>query len=233
MNTNLEHSAFPLTALFWCTVLGAASIGASALVAADRPAPPTRQVHLDFHTSEHIPEIGARFDKAQWQAALRAGHVNQINIFAKCHHSWSYYPTKVGRVHPHLKFDLLGAQIAACHEIGVVCPIYYTVGWSATDAEDHPEWLVRQKNGQPAGNWDPKSKAQETKPGFQWKPLCSAASGPYHAHILQQIEEICEGYPVDGFWFDIYDRGTRGCYCTACQARLKQEGVNLADDAAV
>ena len=51
------------------------------------------------------------------------GHVNQINIFAKCHHGWSYYPTQVGQTHPNLKFDLLGAQIEACHEIGVRCPI--------------------------------------------------------------------------------------------------------------
>lgn len=86
-------------------------------VAAASPLPPTRQVHLDFHTSEHIAGIGEKFDKAQFQAALREGRVNQINLFAKCHHSWSYYPTKIGRVHPNLKFDLLGAQIAACHEI--------------------------------------------------------------------------------------------------------------------
>ena len=74
---------------------------------------PTRQVHLDFHTSEYIEGIGEKFDKKQFQGALKAGHVNQINIFAKCHHSWSYYPTKVGRMHPNLKFDLLGAQIEA------------------------------------------------------------------------------------------------------------------------
>jgi len=102
------------------------------------PIPPTRQVHLDFHTSEHIDGVGARFEKAQFQAALRAGNVNAINIFAKCHHSWSYYLTEVGNQHPHLDFDLLGAQIEACHEIGVRCPIYYTVGWSAHDAEIHP-----------------------------------------------------------------------------------------------
>ena len=72
---------------------------------------PARQVHLDFHTSEHIPAVGARFSKKQWQKALKLGHVNSINIFAKCHHSWSYYPTKVGRMHPTLTRDLLGEQL--------------------------------------------------------------------------------------------------------------------------
>ena len=86
---------------------------------------------LDFHTSEHLPEIGKDFAKEQFQHALRVAHVNAINIFAKGHHSWSYYPTKVGHMHPNLEFDLLGAQIEACHEIGVLCPIYYSFGWSA------------------------------------------------------------------------------------------------------
>lgn len=36
---------------------------------------PYRQVHLDFHTSEHITDIGTKFDKKQFQAALKTGHV--------------------------------------------------------------------------------------------------------------------------------------------------------------
>ena len=87
---------------------------------------PSRQIHLDFHTSEHIPDVGRKFDKNQFQEALKVGRVNWINIFAKCHHSWSYYPTNVGQVHPTMvaNLDLLGQQIEACHEIGVRAPIY-------------------------------------------------------------------------------------------------------------
>ena len=108
---------------------------------------PARQIHLDFHTSEHIPDIGVRFSKAQFQQALKTARVNAINVFAKGHHSWSYYPTRVGRMHPNLNFDLLGAQIEACHEIGVKAPIYFTIGWSANDVIDHPEWCARNRDG--------------------------------------------------------------------------------------
>ena len=45
---------------------------------------PSRQIHLDFHTSELIPDIGGGFEKKQFQEALRAGRVNLINVFAKC-----------------------------------------------------------------------------------------------------------------------------------------------------
>ncbi len=48
--------------------------------------------------------------------------------------------------HPHLDFDLLGAQIEACHEIGVECPIYYTVGGRRTTLR-RTDWCARHKDG--------------------------------------------------------------------------------------
>src|SRR5689334_8851438 len=108
---------------------------------------PSRQVHLDFHTSEHIRRVGNRFDERQFQRALKLARLNSVTVFAKCHHGWSYYPTKVGRRHPHLRTNLLARQIEAAHAIGVRAPIYYTVGWSVHDAETHPEWLVRDRDG--------------------------------------------------------------------------------------
>ena len=61
-----------------------------------------RQIHLDFHTSEHIPGIGAAFDPDDFVATFKAANVDSVTIFAKCHHGWSYYPTKVGAPHPNL-----------------------------------------------------------------------------------------------------------------------------------
>ena len=110
---------------------------------------PTRQVHLDFHTSPLIPGVGARFDKKQFQAALIEGDVNSITVFAKCHHGYCYYPSKVGTPHPTMPqgFDLTGAMMDAAHEVGADAPIYITAGWSALDAQTHPEWCMRDENG--------------------------------------------------------------------------------------
>ena len=69
----------------------------------------SRQVHLDFHTTEHLQDIGTNWDKEEWQQRLMEGHVNSINVFAKGHHGWCYYDTEVGTRHPHLDFDLLKA----------------------------------------------------------------------------------------------------------------------------
>ena len=73
-----------------------------------------RQIHLDFHTSEHIPGIGAAFDADEFVGTLKKASVDSITIFAKCHHGWSYYPTKVGAPHPNIaRPDLMGDMVKA------------------------------------------------------------------------------------------------------------------------
>ena len=87
-----------------------------------------RQVHLDFHTSEHIEDIGKKFDKKQFQTALKKGHINSITLFSKCHHGWAYHPSKANEIHPHLDFDLLGAQIQAL-KLRYICQRVLTKKW--------------------------------------------------------------------------------------------------------
>ncbi len=162
----------------------------------------TRQVHLDFHTSEAIEGIGDNFFKKQFQEALLTGHVNSINIFAKGHHGWTYYPSRVGEKHPHLNIDLLGAQIEACHEIGVTAQAYVTVGWSAKDAREHPEWILwKNKNEAPLTIEMRKEKAPDAPFGWGWDLL--SPEGAYKQHILDLTEELCLNYDLDGFWYDI------------------------------
>ena len=48
-----------------------------------------RQIHLDFHTSKYLQNIGKDFDKVSWQEALKEANVQSINIFAKGHHGYS------------------------------------------------------------------------------------------------------------------------------------------------
>ena len=190
-----------------------------------------RQVHLDFHTSELIPAIGGAFSRRQFQEALRIGHIDQINVFAKCHHSWSYYPTKIGIPHPELRIDLLGEQIEACRQIGVRAPIYYTVGWSAHDAETHPEWCMRREDGGfVARDWPAGAHPDDPKPTFQWKLLCPR--GEYHELVMAQTEEICRTFPVDGLWYDIY-QAHELCYCEQCLRGMRDSGTDASDPRAV
>ena len=194
----------------------------------------TRQVHLDYHCSEKISDIGTKFDREEFQETIKKANVNSINLFAKCHHSWSYYPSKIGKMHPHLKFDLLGEQIAACKEVGIKTYIYFTVGWSATDAENHPEWCVRNKDGSFLINGQKNEQDEDSikrkLPNFYWKFLCVNTS--YHNLIISQVEELCKLYEVDGFWFDIY-QVHRLCYCRKCLASMKSLKIDIKDDLSV
>jgi len=154
-----------------------------------------RQIHLDFHTSPHIPAIGESFNKKHWQETLQRAAVNSITIFAKCHHGWSYHPTKVGKMHPHLSFDLLRAQYEACKEIDINCPIYLSAGIDNLASYEHPEWREVNKDGTYAG-W----AKRVLDPGFHMMDFHS----PYLHYLCEQIHEVVELFPgCDGIFLDI------------------------------
>jgi hypothetical protein len=153
-----------------------------------------RQVHLDFHTSEHCDRVGEAFDPDTFADTLKDARVNSINIFAKCHHGYSYYPTKVGTVHPGLKFDLLGAQIEALHRRDILCPIYYSIMWDELAGREHPEWVIVNKDGR---------LASRSPLGSEWGWTTMDVSSGYFDYVAAAVKELMALYPVDGFWFDI------------------------------
>jgi len=178
-----------------------------------------RQVHLDFHTHGDITGIGKKFSKRRFQEALKTGHVDSITLFSKCHHGYSYHPTKVGKQHPHLKFDLLAAQIEACREIGVRCPIYLSAGVDEFMAMEHPEWVVKNRDGR---TYNPLEVV--------WFKLLRFNS-PYLDYLCAQIEEVVQRWPDnDGIFLDII--GLREDYSEGALREMKSLGLkpDQADD---
>ena len=81
-----------------------------------------RQIHLDFHTSEAIPDIAANFDPRTFAETARKAEASSITVFARCHHGWLYYPSKrfPELIHPNLKnHNLLLEQVRALHDAGI------------------------------------------------------------------------------------------------------------------
>jgi len=157
---------------------------------------PFRQIHLDFHTSEHIPAIGADFDPDEFADTLVKAHVNSITCFARCHHGWIYYDTRLNpeRRHPHLTRNLLAEQIDACHARGIRTPIYTTIQWDHFTARQQPAWLCTDETGAVVGT--PPFEA-----GF-YREL--NVNSPYVEEFLKpHIREIMTMLPTDGFFFDI------------------------------
>lgn len=173
-----------------------------------------RQIHLDFHTSEAIPDVGKDFDKAQFQEGLKAAHADSITLFSKCHHGWSYHPTKANVMHPSLKFDLLSAQVEACRELGIRTPIYISAGLDEKCAVEHPEWLVRF--GDESLTW----AASFDEPGFH--RLCFNTG--YLDTLIAQIREVMELYNPPEIFLDICTPPP--CLCSRCRADMKKKGLD-------
>ena len=155
-----------------------------------------RQVHLDFHTSPLIGDVGRDFDPERFAAMVHAAHVDSVTCFAKCHHGHLYYRTDHPARHPSLptKLDLLGAQVKALHQRGIRAPIYISVQCDEFAANTHPEWIVRNVDGT---NCAPKPLANG---GWQILDM----SSPYVDYLAAQLTEVLERFaPVDGIFFDM------------------------------
>ena len=186
-----------------------------------------RCVHLDFHTSPDIAGIGEKFDKDNFINTVKNADVELMTVFAKCHHGYTYYPTKVGTMHPGLKFNLLGEQLDALRSVGIKAPIYIPIGWSKKDADEHPEWRQididtgREKciGTDPEQLSDPEAYIRDCS----WTVLCPG--GTYGDYLEALTREICESFDVsDGIFYDICFFGDN-CVCDACVREMKKKGL--------
>ena len=168
------------------------------------PSLPFRQIHLDFHTSEHIPGVGAQFDPDEFVHGLKKGHVNSVTLFAKCHHGWSYYPTAIGTPHPHLERpDLLGEMISACRKVNIQTPVYITVQFDELTAREHPEWrVVKTRHSSSQTIAEEGADADMNMLNAQWHPV-SLVNEALVQRIIAQSIEVVQDYDPEGLFMDI------------------------------
>ncbi len=190
---------------------------------------PQRQVHLDFHTSEHIKNIGSLFDKKQFQRCLQIGHVNSVTVFAKCHHGWAYFPSEKNEMHPGLSFDLLGAQIEACREIGVRAPVYLSAGFDEKYFFQHPDHGRIATLG---GEYKRIGKTADGAPfvdaeGVGYHILCM--NSPYLSVLVSQVEEVIERYDPCEIFLDIVGEQFV-CFCPYCREQVITLGMDPEDE---
>lgn len=177
-----------------------------------------RQIHLDFHTSPLIPDIGSQFHADEFAATLKKAHVDSVTCFARCHHGMLYYNSKKfpERIHPHLQNrDMLKQMVEACHKQGIRVPIYITIQWDQYTAEEHPEWIAIDENGKQVGTGPYEA-------GF-YRVLC--VNTEYRDFLKAQIQELFEELDVDGIFMDIVY--PTDCSCKVCRQKMKAEGINI------
>jgi hypothetical protein len=178
---------------------------------------PSRQIHLDFHTSPHIPDVGVDFDAKEFARTMKAAHVNSVTVFAKCHHGHLYYKTERPERHPGLskKLDLLSQQVEALHREGIRAPIYLSVQCDEWAANNHAEWLARKVDGTTVGAWP----GMKPWPNVAWQIL--DMNSPYQDFLADQTAEVLRKFkPVDGIFFDMcWDQPSVGQFAIAAMTR--------------
>ena len=179
---------------------------------------PFRQVHLDFHTSPLMPDVGSEFDEANFEEALKVGHVSSITLFAKCHHGYFYYPTKVGLMHPTLKTNLLDRQLKVCEKLGVRTQIYVSAGLDEQKAVAKPHF-ININHGR-----------ENTLLGAGWHGLC-LNNDEYLDELCREVSEVMETFAgrFDGVFIDICI--PTACVCPCCIASMLALGLDPEKDA--
>lgn len=178
---------------------------------------PYRWVHLDFHTSQYIPDIGSEFDAEEFAKTLKDSYVDAITVFAMCHHGVCYYPTKVGTGHPHLDFDLFGEMVKACKRHGIHVNGYITVVWNELAAKQHPEWRQISSDGKQVG------KTPLGATGWPW--ICMS-NQDYIDYLKEITKEIIDKYEVDGLFYDIVQQHHPGCVCNNCLKSMEEKNLD-------
>ena len=142
----------------------------------------SRKVHCDFHTGGFVKRIGKNFDPETYAKTLKENGFNSITLFAKGHHGYAYYNTKVGTIHPGLDFDLMKAQIDACHKYGITAWVYFSINID--------EMYGTTVEGE--GNVDSKYQNVDSHPSTEY----------VKDYTWPMIVECVRDYDIDGFWFD-------------------------------
>lgn len=188
---------------------------------------PSRHIHLDFHTSPAIPDVGRDFDPDEFAGTLSKASVKSITIFAKCHHGMAYYPTKVGVQHPGLSRDLLAEQIAACHRQGIQVAAYISVMYDQRIWNSQGGWRCLARDGSPVG-------LRSTAGPLDGELGKICLNTPYLDYVAAMATEVAQTYEVDGLFFDNVQYGSHIgdgaiCFCQHCVDDRRALGVSPDD----
>lgn len=144
----------------------------------------SRKIHGDCHTAGFIRGVGKDFNADEYAATLERAGVNSICIFAKGHHGFAFYNTKVGTRHPGLDFDLMAAQIEACHKRKIAVWVYFSIA-----VDEFYTSTQQEADGKPIANTAAKMKVR-------------VDSQYVKDYTWPMVTEAVRDYDIDGVFFD-------------------------------
>ncbi len=167
-----------------------------------------RQIFCDWHMPNFVPEIALDLDD-YFDSITKTGA--ECLIFqAKNAHGNCLYPTKVGIVnHGMGGRDIFGDVCDRARKMGLQFIAYYNVILSFELAKTHPEWQQVDQHG--------------NRLLFEHYPSMCMSNDEFALHASLQMEEIAQGYDIDGFFLDLQYFDERGCYCQSCRRKFEAQ----------
>jgi len=183
-----------------------------------------RQLHIDTHFGG-FKTIYRDFDAEACAQAFADAGVQMVSYFAKCWAGYSYYPTKIGTIHPGLDRDFTGELTAALRKRGIRRIVYFMLGMERRYQKEHPGWIRNTDSAQQI--FAPEAIADAAMMCF---------NSPYvDEYGIPQMKEIMSLYDIDGFFVDIVMQQflQSNCYCGNCRESYEREvgGPMPLDDA--
>ncbi|MFN6043906.1 MAG: hypothetical protein ACK49I_00385 [Verrucomicrobiota bacterium] len=185
-----------------------------------------RQIHLDFHTPAGVT-VGDKFNATEFFDTLEAAKVNSIAVFAKCHHGYSYFDTKVGTRHPGLSFDLLGQAVAEGAKRKMPVLAYFSLNVDEVFADAHPEYVAQFRDGKPVD-----TQILQDGSELYWRWLCPNRGPWLEKFFFPHVEECLRLHPLDGIFIDMAGYLPGSCFCADCQRLMNEKGIDPNDETA-
>ncbi len=162
---------------------------------------------VDSHITDHDPLFLSRLGPQTFVDTVKRSGCDSFMTYATCHNGNSYYPTKLGHMHPGLKGrDVFGETVALLRKNDIVPRAYYTVVYMRRVAREHPAWRVTQIDG---------------KQNYRRSWHLCPNSLDYRSFACAQIREICR-YDIDSIFIDMtFWPGV--CFCHNCRDRYRRE----------
>ena len=159
------------------------------------------RVGIDFHWHSW-EKVGNEFDPEKFKNDMSSISTRIVYLEAKCAMGWSYFPTKIGYVHPNLDFDIFGEKCRILKEAGKSVVAYFCLGMEGVALREHPEW---EEEALVNSDWKEFDQTKKFEVLMEDKYGTPDFESPYlEEYAIPQIQEILKNYPVDGIWLDIF-----------------------------
>ncbi len=163
---------------------------------------------VDMHITDYKDEFFSKFDVDEYVRLLKKAKVQSPMIYLQSHTGLCNWNTKSAKVHnAFAKNNKIKQLVDKCKGEGMKVVGYYSITYNNWAEENHPEWAMREANGESA-----------LEGGGRYGLVCPN-NIQYREFVKQQIKEMAEEFSnLDGIFFDM-PFWSKLCHCDACKKR--------------